>query len=161
MCWTLYFDGLCEPNPGGVIAGAWVLIDPNGRQFQESAHATDAEPGNTNNVAEYMAMFWGLSSLKEQMGPLWPGVAVFGDSQLVVKQINEEWSVKQPRLQIEHAKCLKLLNSVGPWVVDWVPSEKNEQADKIARACYRQFTGKTATVWSKPKRAEPLVPSRH
>lgn len=77
-CWTLRFDG--SKLKQGVGAG-FELINPKGKTFF-AAHRLQFHC--TNNVAEYEALIHGLlMALKKKVKIL----QVFGDSELVVKQV--------------------------------------------------------------------------
>lgn len=145
--WILHFDGLCEPrNPGGVMAWGWVLRIP-GRTPLTGFGSKAATPENTNNVAEYAALYFGLVTAKAERdrlhdGERWPGLIVHGDSKLVCQQIADLWNVNQPRLQRAHAACLEVLNGMKAWGIEWVPREENTEADELSRRGYFNSTGK-------------------
>jgi ribonuclease HI len=101
----------------------------------------------TCNEAEWNACIWGLRaaiSLKATK------VLVRSDSKLVVNQIQGEWKVKQPHLQILHQEAhgiaSKLRKAGGGLVVKWVPRERNTSADKLAN--YALDHG--SRVWEHP-----------
>lgn len=141
----LYFDGACEPsNPGGYMVWAWVLYMGGKMEFSDAGIIKPA-PANTNNVAEYLALYYGLEQALccREGDDKYPGLIIRGDSQLVCKQIANEWRVKHPRLQSAHAKCLELLTGkLAPYHVEWIPREKNSEADELGRALYLRATGK-------------------
>src|SRR5438034_10996530 len=58
---VLNFDGSCWPNPGGTATWGFVLTGPVGLDVRESGVAEDLAP--TNNVAEWAALWMGLSYL--------------------------------------------------------------------------------------------------
>ena len=60
--WTLYFDGLCEPrNPGGRMCWAWIL--DAGEHSTQGAETDPPVAHNTNNVAEWMALGYGIRAI--------------------------------------------------------------------------------------------------
>jgi len=80
--WKLYFDGsVCRDGQG--IGN--VLISPNNVAYETSVRL---EYPCTNNQAEYEALLFGLQSLVD-MGVR--DIDAFGDSLLVVQQINGEF----------------------------------------------------------------------
>jgi ribonuclease HI len=80
--WTLYFDGsVC--NEGQQIVN--VFISPSNASFDLSSRFTTY---CTNNQAEYEALLFGLELLDYMRMNY---VKAFGDSQLVVQQILEEY----------------------------------------------------------------------
>jgi ribonuclease HI len=80
--WTLYFDGsVCNERQEIDI----VLVSPNNVSFDFSSRL---KTYCTNNQAKYEALLFGLELLN-YMGV--KHVRAFGDSQLVVQQILEEY----------------------------------------------------------------------
>ena len=75
---------------------------------------------NTNNVAEYRAILFGLHKYPE-------ATEVCSDSQLVVKQLNGEYNVKQEHLRILRDRVLKRVKELKYEVTfTWVPREENK-----------------------------------
>ena len=92
----MYFDG--ASNSKGAGAGA-VVISKNGMHFPAYRKLNfDA----TNNVSEYKACILGLRlALDMDIRRL----AVFGDSELVIKQSTEEYATRDTKL-IPYRRCL-------------------------------------------------------
>ena len=137
----LFFDGLCEPrNPGGWMAWGWTIKVVGKELTLEGGGAVEPDSSNTNNVAEYRAMIEGLRDCKIK------GVrrlAIYGDSQLVVKQIKGEWSVKKPHLQLLVDEAHGLLSGFEKWSIRWVPRDDNTEADLISWKHYEEARGAT------------------
>jgi hypothetical protein len=94
--WTLYFDGsVC--NKGQEID--IVLISPNDASFDFSSRL---KTYCTNNQVEYKALLFGLEFI-DYMGV--KHVKVFGDCQLVVQQILEEYQCLDGTLNSYFKKC--------------------------------------------------------
>lgn len=145
--WNAYFTGLCEPNPGGVMAWGFV-IDADGDLVTKAAVRSTCE-ANTNNVAAYYAFgllvreVVDLLSASEAKRKRFAGLHVRGDSKLVVEQINGQWQVKAEALAPLHRRCLELLKDTGqPWVLEWIEHGLNTAAVRAAAGAYRQHTGK-------------------
>jgi len=80
-------DGASRGNPGQAGCGA-AIIDENGTVVKElSRHLGQA----TNNVAEYEALLMGLEALL-QLGR--KTIIVQSDSELLVRQLNDQYRVK-------------------------------------------------------------------
>lgn len=127
----LYFDGLCDPNPGGVACYGW-LIKREGKMIASGKGCVSKN--STNNVAEYSALGFGLKWLLEQK---WDGVLkIYGDSKLVVEQVNDKWACNKEHLQKLRARCWEILNQLGFWRIDWHPREQNEEADALSRQAF-------------------------
>ena len=63
----VYFDGLCEPNPGGVATFGFV-VKRDGKKIHEGhgLAGTPKTPQATNNVAEYTGLIRALEWLVAQ-----------------------------------------------------------------------------------------------
>src|SRR5258708_19102545 len=138
-----YFDGSADPNPGGRMGLGWLILYRDGSQRTGAAERAPA-PGNTNNVAEYLALIAALEDYIHQSGegPL----LVHGDSQLIVLQMTGEWGVNSPTLYGLHEQAQGLAHAIAGAVrFAWVPREQNWVADQLASG----FTPRAS--------AEPLV----
>jgi ribonuclease HI len=123
-----YFDGACEPkNPGGKI-GAGVYITDGDKYYACNTHV-DANPTNTNNIAEYMAFIMVLDLMKNKTGDK---INIYGDSMLVVNQMNGEWQIKHGAYREYALKAKPLLENLkknNQVSISWIPREQNENAD--------------------------------
>ena len=88
--WTIYFHG----SVAKVGASASVYIISPIRYFKEFAYKLTFEC--TNNVAEYEALLLDLHALKD-LGA--KRVQAFGDSKLVINQVNDSYQTKHPRMR--------------------------------------------------------------
>jgi hypothetical protein len=77
--WALFFDGSSCGKGGGV---GILLISHRGEMFE---FAIPIQPTVTNNQAEYETLLRGLQYLKEEKAI---SVDIYGDSELVIKQLN-------------------------------------------------------------------------
>lgn len=89
----LYTDGASRNNPGPSAVGFCL----------KSGETVICEQGfyignKTNNQAEYMALLVGIFFAKEFVKPA-DKIAVFSDSQLLVRQMNKQYKVKDVQLQ--------------------------------------------------------------
>src|SRR5580704_16079619 len=87
---TMHIDGASRGNPGPA-AYAVVLARPGLPVVEEA----DTIGKATNNVAEYTALVEGLQ-LATELGV--KHLSVFSDSELMVKQMNGLYRVKNPEL---------------------------------------------------------------
>ena len=96
--WCMYFDGMA--NHSGYRIGV-LLISPHGDHIPKSVQLgfSDRHPA-TNNIVEYEACILGLKTTLElrirQM-------KVFGDSNLVLRQIQGHWKTRDVKLKPYHA----------------------------------------------------------
>ena len=86
----MYFDGAV--NSRGVGIGV-ILISPEGEMI---LMAKRLEFEVTNNQAEYEACIFGFEVLRSAGAR---EITVYRDSMLVVKQVSNEWEVREDRLK--------------------------------------------------------------
>ncbi len=122
----LYCDGASRGNPGPAAAGAVIRDAQSGKVLAELKKRLGRA---TNNEAEYEALLMGL----EEAGRLGAArVAVFADSQLVIRQVLGEYKVKHPEMKRRHAQAMVRLAGFPEWSAKHVPREENAHADKLA-----------------------------
>lgn len=121
---VLHCDGASSGNPGA--AGIGVVIQAGISTFEISEYIGTA----TNNIAEYSALIKGLSKARE-LGI--DELDIFLDSELIVRQINGSYKVKNEKLKPFHEKAVKLLVSFQSYSIKHVPREQNKEADKLAK----------------------------
>ena len=123
--YRMFTDGASRGNPGEAGLGV-VIEDDSGHIVRRIArylgHAT-------NNQAEYAALIEGLMAAHE-LGA--EELNILADSELLVKQMNGQYKVKNPDLQERHAKARRLLESFRSVVIEHIPREKNKDADLLA-----------------------------
>jgi ribonuclease HI len=125
MKYIVNTDGAARGNPGPSAIGI-VVRDETGRVIYEASRCLGV---NTNNEAEYMALIAALEYLKESR----IGEAEFLlDSELVVRQLQGRYRVKEPRLQQLYARATMLLNAVPKHSFRHVPRKQNARADELA-----------------------------
>jgi len=121
---VLRTDGGSRGNPGP--AGAGFVIEADGEIVCRGGRFLGSQ---TNNVAEYEALIWGL----ENVAALGYGsVTVFADSELLVKQVNGQYRVKNEGLKPLFARAVKLLRGFSRFKVNHVRREHNADADEMA-----------------------------
>ncbi len=117
-------DGGARGNPGPAAVGA-VATEPGGDVLAErKAHIGEA----TNNVAEYRAVLLGLE-LARELGAA--SVEVVNDSELVARQIEGRYKVKNAGLKPLYLETMKALREFEDWSVRSVRRESNERADQL------------------------------
>jgi ribonuclease HI len=123
--WVLMVDGAARGNPGEAGCGA-VIFDEHGTVVRELSrylgHAT-------NNVAEYEGLLMGLEALLH-MGK--KRVRVQSDSQLLVRQLNGQYRVKDEKLQLLFAKAMAMLRQFEEYRIVHIRRELNQLADQLA-----------------------------
>lgn len=131
---TLYTDGGARGNPGPAGAGA-VILDETGKTIKEVGKYLGHQ---TNNFAEYHAVILGLETIKKYFGA--PQcktlqVAVRMDSELICKQLNNEYQIKEETLWPLYIAVHNLCVSSFPHITfSHIPRAENARADRMANA---------------------------
>jgi tryptophan 2,3-dioxygenase len=121
---VVHVDGGARGNPGPAAAAA-VVSAPDGRVLDESSvtlgHAT-------NNVAEYRALLLGL----ERAAALGATeVEVVNDSELIARQVDGSYKVKNADLRALHEQAKAALGRFERWSIRSVPRAENSAADEL------------------------------
>ena len=92
--WNMYFDGATKTNEKGKpISGIGILfVSPDKYMIP---HAFSLLEPCSNNAAEYQALIIGLELTLESGITM---LEAFGDSQLIVNQMNQEYEIRKPDL---------------------------------------------------------------
>jgi ribonuclease HI len=117
-------DGGARGNPGPAAIAA-VASSPDGEVLAERTERIGVA---TNNVAEYRAMLLGIELAKE-LGA--DEVELIGDSELIARQIEGAYKVKQEGLRPLHAQVTGALEEFASWTVRNVPRDQNAEADRL------------------------------
>lgn len=126
MAVTIHFDGACRGNPGPRGIG-YTVRDGD----EVLAEGSEAIGRGTNNEAEYRALVAGLTRAVD-LGVA--EVVAVGDSQLVVKQVRDEWAVNAENLRPLRADVLDLAREFDDFTIRHAPRDENETADGLANA---------------------------
>jgi ribonuclease HI len=127
---VVYCDGGARGNPGPAAIGAVVLdptVDPPARLAVVSERIGIA----TNNVAEYRALVAGLEAAR----PLGArAIAVRADSQLLIRQLQGTYRVRQAHLRPLFERTRALLAEYDDVDLAHVPRAENADADALVNA---------------------------
>jgi ribonuclease H / adenosylcobalamin/alpha-ribazole phosphatase len=124
MLYTVHTDGWSRGNPG-----------PSGCAFVVSQGSKVVETGKfflgttTNNQAEYMGAILGLTAVQKLWGK---EVHLVMDSELVIKQLQWIYKVKDAGLKILNQKAKSILAGFKKTTFTSVLREKNKHADELA-----------------------------
>lgn len=119
-------DGASRGNPGPASAG--VLLERDGKKLAAESLFLGR---TTNNAAEYEALLAALRLAARQPGGP-HRLTIFSDSELLVRQINGEYRVRDANLARYHQEAVERMKSFARVVVRHVPREKNVEADRLA-----------------------------
>jgi ribonuclease HI len=93
----------------------------------------------TNNVAEYRALALTLRKAKE-LGC--QAVAIHMDSELIVRQLNGLYKVKDPKMRELYGQVQGLLRQFEDWKVQHVRRADNQRADELVNSVLDARDGK-------------------
>ncbi len=122
----IYTDGGSRGNPGPAGIGVWIstLDKKYGECIGEA----------TNNVAEYAALIFGLKKLKQLLGKSETKkyeIECLLDSELVVKQLNHEYRLKEEYIQQNFIEIWNLMLEFKNVTFKHIPREENKIADAL------------------------------
>ncbi|HEY5527835.1 MAG TPA: Nif3-like dinuclear metal center hexameric protein [Thermoleophilia bacterium] len=121
---VLRVDGGSRGNPGRSAIGV-VLETEDGQLIESFGRPIGVA---TNNVAEYSALIAGLQLAN------WHGARILevrSDSELLVKQLNGEYKVRNAGLKDLYDEAIELLEEFSVTRMRHVPREENSAADKL------------------------------
>jgi ribonuclease HI len=130
-----WFDGACGPvNPGGTATFGVVVKDKNGTVLLKEHGFVGKGRAMSNNLAEYAAVLHILRYLSSRL----PGrVTIYGDSDLVIKQLTGKWRIKKGLYRSTALEAKALLASLQGrgWKIGlcWIPREQNEECDALSK----------------------------
>ena len=121
--WQIVFDGGSLGNPGRGYGS--FRLRPPGADWEP---AVRLEYGDrvTNNEAEYQTLTAGLAHLAERAAD--PGriaIEVFGDSQLVIRQLEGAWKVRTPSIRPFRDAAAAQLARFGGVKLTWQRRDKS------------------------------------
>src|SRR3989344_7696627 len=129
MKYTIHTDGGSRGNPGPAAIGVVIEgSDIGKKEYGESIGVT------TNNEAEYQAVIFGLKKLKQLVGgPVAKksSVVFYMDSELLVKQFNHEYKVKEENIQKLFLEVHNLRLDFGKIEFRHILRGKNTNADEL------------------------------
>jgi ribonuclease HI len=108
ISYTIVFDGGSQGNPGRAY-GSFVIT----RSGKRTGPPQRKEFGRgTNNEAEYLALLAGLEELNQQLveqgiSPAEVNLKIFGDSSLVINQLDGSWKTKDVRMRTLKEEALE------------------------------------------------------
>ena len=122
---TIYTDGAARGNPGPAAIGV-IIKDETGNTIATISRYLGA---TTNNQAEYRAI---IAALEKAIALGARQVVLKSDSELVVKQINGLYKIKNTALRPLYQKVVELIGSLETFTISYIPRERNAAADALA-----------------------------
>jgi ribonuclease HI len=124
---TVNVDGGARGNPGPAAIGA-VVRDAGGEVLEERGERIGRA---TNNFAEYRALLLGIE-LAAAHGA--DELELVGDSELIVRQVEGRYKVKDATMKELHAQVKAALQPFARWSIRHVRREQNADADRLVNA---------------------------
>ncbi|MHB9150561.1 MAG: ribonuclease HI family protein, partial [Thermoleophilia bacterium] len=118
-------DGASRGNPGPGAIGV-VLEDEQGNVLEEIGARIGTA---TNNQAEYQALLTGLETALDRGVER---VRILSDSELLVKQLRQEYRVKNEELKELFLQARSLIQRFERVEIKHVPRGENVRADELA-----------------------------
>ena len=122
----MFTDGGSRGNPGPAAVG--VYIETLGKKYGECIGI------GTNNEAEYGALILGLKKIKQVMGndrAKKATIECYLDSELVVKQLNHVYKLKEKHIQEFFIEIWNLMLDFSGVTFTHIPREQNKVADAL------------------------------
>jgi len=118
-------DGGAVPNPGPARIGA-IIKDEQGKVI---ASISKSIGQTTNNQAEYQAI---ITALEKAISLGATEVEIRTDSELVTKQINGQYRVKEESLKQLYQRVKQLQSRFQVFTIVHIPNTENKEAHNLA-----------------------------
>ncbi len=126
-----YADGASRGNPGPSSYGV-VVYDESGAELHTGCRALGH---GTNNQAEYEGA---IAALEAALGLGADEITLRMDSQLIVRQLEGRYRVKNAKLIPLYKRLVDLRARFARITVEHVPREENKVADRLANEALDQ-----------------------
>ena len=134
----IYIDGASKGNPGP--SGIGVVVCHDGQTIKNISSYIG---NSTNNLAEYTALIYALQEalkLKAQI------LEINTDSQLLCRQLNKVYKVKNQNILSLYNQVLRLLEGFKQVSIKNIPREENRGADKLANRAIKEQLKKNGSL---------------
>jgi ribonuclease HI len=130
----IFTDGGARGNPGPAGIGVVIQDDKNKTLAEHKQYIGEA----TNNVAEYKALILALEKATA-LGA--EHLEIKMDSELVVRQMQGRYKIKEPTLQLLAEQVVKLKNNFKLINFKHIRRELNKEADKLVNSAIDAHLG--------------------
>jgi len=124
----IYIDGASKGNPGPSGAGI-VIYDHLSETAVPVKRIGEYLGETTNNAAEYLAFIFALQEAVDLEGT---HIFVYTDSELLARQFNGIYKIKNERLKVIYEQLQDLVKNFEQVKIEYIPRENNKLADKLA-----------------------------
>lgn len=121
----VFIDGASQGNPGPAGIGV-VIVNGHGAPLAELSKSIGQA---TNNVAEYLALIYALGLAQQHRLEY---VRIKSDSELLVRQLNGQYKVREAHLRVFHDIARHLLSGFPQATIEHIPRTDNTRADRLA-----------------------------
>lgn len=121
-------DGASKGNPGPSSIG--IIFQKNKELIKE---VSEFIGNHTNNFAEYTAL---IRALEISIECGFREIRIKSDSELVVKQVNKIYKVKDADIKDLFDKVNSLIEKLSSFKITHIPREENLRADKLANQAF-------------------------
>ena len=122
---VIFTDGASQGNPGPAAIGA-IIKDEQGKLITAISQPIGQA---TNNQAEYRAI---IAALEKAISLGVSQVDMRSDSELVVRQVNGKYRVKNDSLKPLYQKVKQLQGQFEGFTITHIPRQQNTEADSLA-----------------------------
>ena len=123
--YSIYFDGASRNNPG-VCSSSGIIYDYEKNLVFKKVTKYEC---NTNNFAEYNGLINGLElALENKLEN--EKIIIYGDSLLVINQVNNIWKCRADNLKPLYKNARKLIRKFKDIQLVHIVRENNRVADK-------------------------------
>lgn len=126
----IYIDGASKGNPGH--SGIGVVITCGGEVIKNISNYIGKA---TNNIAEYTSL---IQALEQALILKAESVNIKTDSQLLCRQINRQYKVKNENIIGLYTQAIHLISAFKKVTVNHIPRENNAGADKLANLAIKK-----------------------
>lgn len=123
--WHAWFDGATHPNPGKMGIGG-LLKSPDGLTVEISFAAGHGD----SSQAEYLAL---IAVLEEAVRIQPQKLVVYGDSQVVINDMNNDAAIGATCLKEYCERARRLMVQLNAVSLHWTPRAKNAAADALSQ----------------------------
>ena len=137
----IYTDGGSRGNPGKAAIG---VVFCNEKEQIIKKYGEYLGDCLTNNDAEYQAVIFALKKFKAVFGKAIAEISdveIRADSELVVKQLNGDYRLQDPKIQQFFIEIWNLKFDFQSVKFKHIPREKNKEADKLVNEALDQEAG--------------------
>ena len=127
---VIFTDGASQGNPGLAAIGA-IIKDEQGRVITSISQGIGR---TTNNQAEYKAI---IAALENAVSLGASQVDMCSDSELVVRQINGRYRVKNADLKPLYQKVKQLQSQLEGFTITHISRQQNTEADSLANVALK------------------------